>query len=263
MCSPRVMDHVAAALGPADGARGGASPAPAATAAQRSFSRALDLTHPLTETFPTASGDQWLVLEDFMTHAATGINFKRWHVHEHIGTHIDAPIHFSADGRTVEEIPVDDLVAPLAVIDISARADDDPDTVLTPDDVRAWEATHGALPAGCCLAVNSGWDRHVPGPGYRNADDAGVMHFPGVHVETVRMLLEERDVVGLGIDTLSLDHGPSTDFAAHCAWLPAGRWVAEGLANLGDVPAVGATIVVGVPKVVGATGGPSRIISLV
>jgi kynurenine formamidase len=89
------------------------------------------------------------------------------------------------------------------------------------------------------------------------------MHFPGVHVDAAQMLLEERHVVGLAVDTLSIDHGPSTEFPTHRKWLPAGRWAVEGLANLAKLPAVGATIVVGGPTIVGATGGPSRIFALV
>lgn len=266
MCSPSVIEQVTASLSPAERAAG-AAPArqPLETgpvASKTCFSHVLDLTHPLPEDFPTASGARWLELENFLTYAANGINFKRWHVHEHVGTHIDAPIHFSEHGQSVEKIPVESLVVPLAVIDIRARAEENPDTELTPGDIRAWEAAHGELPEGCCLAVNSGWDRHATGPRYRNADDSGAMHFPGIHVEAALMLLEDRNVFGLGVDTLSIDHGPSTEFPTHRKWLPSGRWAVEGLANLDRAPAAGGTIVVGGPTIVGATGGPSRILAL-
>lgn len=266
MCSPKVIEHVAANLGPADRATGaalhprrhGAEP----YGRKICFTRVVDLTHPLPETFPSANGDVWLKLEAFLTFADGGINFKRWLVHEHIGTHIDAPFHFSEDGDTADRIPVESLVVPLAVVDIRARADEDPDTELTPEDIREWEARHGELPEWCCLAIDSGWDRRATGPGYRNADEAGTMHFPGVHVEAAQMLLEERRVVGLGVDTLSIDNGPSSEFPTHRRWLPSGRWAVEGLANLAEVPPVGATIVVGGPTIVGATGGPSRVLAL-
>jgi kynurenine formamidase len=198
-----------------------------------------------------------------MTFDDTGVNFKIWHLHEHIGTHIDAPIHFSADGQGSDEIPIGQLVVPLAVIDIRARAAADPDAELTPDDVRAWQGQHGPLPFGCCVAVNSGWDAMVPGSGYRNADEAGIMHFPGVHVEAAHMLMEDCDVAGLAVDTLSFDHGPTTDHPTHKAWLPSGRWAVEGLAKLDSVPRTGATLVVGAPTIVGSTGGPCRILALV
>ena len=111
--------------------------------------------------------------------------------------------------------------------------------------------------------MDSGWDRHAPGPKYCDRDEDGVMHFPGFHPETAELLVNDRQVLGLGVDTTSLDHGPSTEHMAHRIWLPAGGWIAEGLANLSKLPQNGATIVVGGPTVVGATGGVSRIMALV
>jgi kynurenine formamidase len=108
----------------------------------------------------------------------------------------------------------------------------------------------------------SGWGAHVDGPMFRNPDAAGAMHFPGFHVETAQMLMSDADVAGIAVDTLSLDHGPSPDFAVHYAWLPSNRWGIECLANLDQVPAAGATLVVGAPKHRGGTGGPARIFTL-
>jgi kynurenine formamidase len=142
------------------------------------------------------------------------LNQYRWHLVEHTGTHMDAPIHFSADQNTADEIPVDQLVVPLVVVDIAARAADDPDAQLTPDDIEAWIESNGELPDGACVAMYSGWGEHVRSDMFRNADDDGVMHFPGIHPETSAMLLE-RNVNGIAVDTLSLDHGPSQDFATH------------------------------------------------
>lgn len=190
-----------------------------------------------------------------------GYNMYRWHVVEHTGTHMDAPIHFS-DQSDASKIPVEQLVVPLVVVDITARAADDPDTQLTPDDIEAWVASNGELPDGCCVAMNSGWGDHLRSDKFRNADSDGVMHFPGFHAEASAMLLE-RNVNGIAVDTLSLDHGASKDFATHYSWLPANRWGLECVANLGEMPPVGATLVVGGPTIEGATGGPSRIIALV
>jgi kynurenine formamidase len=176
---------------------------------------------------------------------------------------MDAPIHFSADGLTADAIPVENLVVPLAIIDISARAEDDSDAQVTPDDIRAWIAEHGAIPDGACVAMRSGWDRRVTGDGFRNADADGVMHFPGFHVEAAQLLMEEANVVGMAVDTLSLDFGRSADFVTHYAWLPSNRWGLECVANLGELPASGATLVLGAPKIQGASGGPSRVIALV
>ncbi|MEZ5864132.1 MAG: cyclase family protein [Geminicoccaceae bacterium] len=187
----------------------------------------------------------------------------RWHIVEHTGTHMDAPRHFSSDGATADEIPIEELVVPLVVVDISYRAASDPDTELTPDDIRAWIARHGALPDGCCVAMQTGWDAHVTGPRFRNADTDGVMHFPGFHPEAAAFLLEEALVLGIAVDTLSLDRGRSTDFATHYTWLGAGRWGVECVANLAALPPTGSTLVVGAPRIQGATGGIGRIMALV
>lgn len=275
MCPPRCLKIVHRRLNRRDFfkgsgvalAAGGASlalPASRVRAAEpRSFSSVVDLTHTLVEDFPTYFGGQQLSIETLNTYDPDGFNINRWTLNEHTGTHLDAPLHFSADGASADEIPVEDLVVPLAVVDIAARAADDPDAQLTPDDIAGWEAAHGPLPEACCVALHSGWDRHVATPMFRNADEDGGMHFPGFHPETTDMLGNERSVVGIAVDTLSLDYGASADFAVHNAWLPSGRWGLECIASLSSLPAAGATIVVGGPKIKGATGGPSRIFALV
>lgn len=222
-----------------------------------------DMTHAMGEDFPTFFGEQQLFFEQKFNYAEHMFNLKELRVNEHTGTHMDAPLHFSENGMSVDEIPVENLVVPLAVIDIKAKAADNADAQVTPDDIKAWISTHGDLPAKCCVAMNSGWDKHVGGDMFRNVgDDGKTMHFPGFHAEAVKMLMEEADVAGIAVDTLSLDHGPSPDFAVHYAWLPSGRWGIECLANLDAVPASGATLVVGAPKHKGGTGGPARIFTL-
>ncbi|MEM7375438.1 MAG: cyclase family protein [Bacteroidota bacterium] len=240
-----------------------ASTEPAQQAPQTlSYSRVVDLTHVLGEQFPAFSGQQQVTIEQVSDLNKDGYNMNRWTIVEHTGTHLDAPFHFS-DQQTADNIPVADLVGQVAVIDIRAKAADNPDAQLTPEDIKAWEATHGELPSGVIVAMNSGWDAYVNGPKFRNADDDGGLHFPGFHVEATSMLMEERSVKGILVDTLSLDHGPSPDFAVHFSWLPSNRWGVECVANLGDLPPIGATVIVGGPKIQGATGGPSRVIALV
>ena len=274
MCSPQCIQSVVSRLDrrgffkgagvvAAGAAALAAASAPTRAAEPRSFSRTVDLTHALGTDFPTYGGGQNLEIETAATLANDGYNMFRWLLVEHTGTHMDAPIHFSTDGQSADAIPIDRLVVPLAVVDIAARADDDPDTRLTPDDLRAWEAQHGPIPAGACVAMYSGWDRHLDDGRFRNADADGVMHFPGFHEEATAFLMEEREVVGIAVDTLSLDYGPSADFAVHYQWLPSNRWGLEAVANLAELPPVGATLVTGSPKIRGATGGPSRVIALV
>jgi kynurenine formamidase len=250
------------------GARAASGAAVATPAAQqpRTFTTVLDLTHPLYEGFPTFDGSKWFTKEKKFTFAKEKLNINTWTVVEHTGTHMDAPLHFTADGHSVDEIPINDFVVPLAVVDISQRAQDNPDTALTPDDIKQWEAANGPLPEGCCVIMNSGWHRLLDSPRYTGRDDAGKNHCPGFHGETAHMLLTERNVKGIGVDTLSLDTGLETrggEFPVHYAWLGSGRWGVEAVANLDALPAKGAILVLGGPKVRGGTGGPSRVIALV
>ena len=124
-------------------------------------------------------------------------------------------------------------------------------------------AKNGPIPDSTCVAMNSGWDAYVTGPKFRNVDDKKALHFPGFHVEAVNMLLESTSASGIASDTLSLDFGISPDFATHKAWLPRGKWGIEAIANLGRLPVKGAMLVVGAPKIRGATGGPSRVFAFV
>jgi kynurenine formamidase len=238
---------------------GGATvPAPASAFG---FSRVVDLTHRLTTDFPTFSGAQQLAMRQVVTIETGGYNVYEWIVNEHTGTHMDAPFHFS-DGPTADELPADVLHGPLAIIEFRARAATDPDAQVLPEDIDAWETIYGELPPGAIVAMNSGWDQYVTTERFRNADAAGVMHFPGFHVDATQLLLEERNVHGIFVDTLSLDYGPSTDFPVHFSWLPAGKWGIEAIANLSDLPVAGAHVIVGGPRVAGASGGPSRIFAL-
>lgn len=184
-------------------------------------------------------------------------------LNEHTGTHIDAPLHFSTDGQSVAEIPVENLVVPLAIVDIRERAAGDPDTLLSPDDLQAWAAANGPFPDHCCVAMNPCWDKHVNSGKFRGADAEGKLHDPGFHVEAAQMLMEETTAIGIASNTLSLDHGISADFATHYAWLPTNRWGLENIANLDNLPVVGATLIVGAPKWRGGSGGPSRVMALV
>jgi kynurenine formamidase len=177
---------------------------------------------------------------------------------------LDAPIHFSEAGATVEKISADTLVVPLAVVDVAAKAAHNPDYLLTAEDLADWEKKHHRLPDNCCVAMQSGWAQHVGNPAkFTGKDGSGVFHFPGVSPQAAEWLMNERNVVGLAVDTLSLDHGPSKDFKVHYAWLPSGRWGLENVANLDKVPPSGAMLVVGLAKVKDATGGPARLIALV
>ncbi|MBO0346107.1 cyclase family protein [Roseibium limicola] len=253
------------AVGSAAAASGGfTAEAVASEKKSLAFSEMTDMSHALYEGFPTFGGEKWFTVENIVNFKENKVNLNRWTLMEHTGTHMDAPIHFSEDGMTADLIPISDLVVPLAVIDISARAQDDPDTSLTPDDIKAWEAEYGQLPEGCCVVMNSGWHRLVGDPKFTGRDNEGLNHVPGFHEEAARFLLEERDVKGIGVDTLSLDTGLNSSgaFPVHYEWLGSGRWGVEAIANLDAIPQSGAHLFLGLPKVKGATGGPARVIAL-
>ena len=234
----------------------------AASPARAAGHSVTDMTHELYHEFPTYFGQPGFSQEQKFNFKDNGFNLNVLTVNEHTGTHIDAPLHFSADGQSVAEIPVENLVVPLAVIDIREKADADADAQVTPEDIKAWTDKNGPLPERCCVAMLSGWGNKVDGDGFRNVGSDEKMHFPGFHVEATKMLMEESTAVGMAVDTLSLDHGISADFATHYAWLPTNRWGLENVANLDKVPASGATLVVGSPKHRGGTGGPSRVLAL-
>lgn len=221
-----------------------------------------DMTYTLDADFPTYFGESQFTLEQKFNFAEHHFNLNQYTVNEHTGTHVDAPLHFSADGKSVDEIPVENLIAPLCVIDIAARAAGDADTQVTPDDIKAWIAAHGEIPANACVAMHSGWGAYVASDKFRGFDGKA-QHYPGFHVEAAKMLIEETGAASIAVDTLSLDHGMSPDFATHYAWLPSGRFGIENLANLDKVPAAGATLVVGAPKHRGGTGGPARIFAMI
>ncbi len=232
----------------------------------------IDLTHTLTPEFPyiPVPGVTFpFKATPIASIDKMGVAANKWEIHEHLGTQIDAPSHFIAGGMSLEQMPVRNFIAPLAVIDIRERAGRDPDTRVTIEDIRAWEAKYGRLPSGAAVFMHSGWDAKVrDAAAFINVEGAGTggaseptMHFPGFSPEAVEFLARERDVVGIGVDTLSLDPGEDKHYRAHKAWLAAGKWGVECVANLGQVPASGAMVFVGASKVGGATGGPVRLIA--
>jgi len=185
---------------------------------------------------------------------------------EHGGTHLDAPIFFFNDTATTEKIPVERLIGPAVVIDVAAAAAHDADYELTPDDIEAWERSHGTIPAGAIVLLHTDWGRFWPDrKAYLGDDtpgDASNLHFPSYGGASARLLVEERKVSALGVDTASIDPGNSTEFPVHR--IANGQNVSglENVANLGKLPATGAWIVALPMKIAGGSGAPVRIIAL-
>ncbi len=244
------------------GMAGGSGTAQATTIfqAQGGSLRIHDLSHTITPQFPVFPGAQPFSMATDATIEEDGFYRNNLSMTEHVGTHMDAPAHFDADGVTADRLPVENLFAHLAVINISARAAQDADAQVVVDDILAWESQHGRLPSGAFIAMYSGWESRLSDPdSYVNQGTDGALHFPGFHPDAAEFLVGKRDIVGIGVDTLSLDFGASKDFGTHNTVLPAGRYGLENMANLGRVSAAGATLIVGGPKHVDASGGPSRV----
>jgi kynurenine formamidase len=227
------------------------------------MARPIDLTHTLTPETPLYPVYDPVQVADKFSVAGEGFYVRSWAFDEHSGTHVDAPAHFGGEA-TVDAIAVDDLVIEAVVLDVRERVASDHDALVVPDDVLAWESAHGPLPERCVLLALTGWGERVEDPiAYLNADESGVMHSPGFHPDLAGFLADERrGVRAVGLDTSSLDFGPSTDFPFHVAWLPTGRYGIENLARLDELPPRGARMFVGAPKLQAGSGGPSRILAL-
>ena len=186
---------------------------------------------------------------------------------EHGGTHLDAPIHFAERGRSVAEIPLEQLVAPAVVIDVSAKASADRNYRLTLQDVQAFEKQHGPIARGTIVLLRTGWSRHWPDAkaylGDDTPNDASKLSFPSYGVDAAKQLVEERGVAALGIDTASIDYGPSTDFMVHR--IAGGNNVPglENLTNLDQLPPRGAVVIALPMKIEGGSGGPLRAIAMI
>lgn len=223
--------------------------------------RVVDLTHPMHEAMPFWPGGvpfRKIRLVDY----DQGYRLHKFEMGENTGTHVDAPSHFVEGNLPIDRLALSDIVVPAVVIDVKAKVAGEPDYQLTAADIQAWEAVHGRIPAGSLVILNTGWHKRFGDPkAYVNLDADKVMHFPGYHPGSAALLID-RGVVGVGIDTLSLDFGASKDFAFHVAMLEANKYQIENLANLDALPATGATAVVGVLPVKDGSQAQARILAL-
>lgn len=188
---------------------------------------------------------------------------------EHTGTHLDAPIHWISgrEGRDVSQIPPRHLVAPAVVIDKSAETAENPDYLLTVEEVRSFEAQHGPLPDGGWLLLRTGWaGRAHDADLFLNAQN-GQPHSPGFDPECVRWIAEETRLVGVGVEPVGIDAGTAAQleppFPAHYYLMGAGKYGLTQLANLEALPPTGALLIVAPLKLTGGTGSPVRALALV
>lgn len=233
--------------------------------------RMVDLTHPFnadTVYWPTSpSGFGYATLSKGQVPGGWYYSAGAFQAPEHGGTHMDAPVHFKEGGVTVDQLPLSTLFAPVVVIDVSSKAAADRDYEMQVPDVMAFEATHGPITKGTVVLLRTGWSAKWPDKlAYLGDDTPGEtssLHFPGFGQEATRMLVDQRGVAAIGLDTASLDHGPSSDFMAHRISAAAGVPGLENLMNLEQLPARGAWLIAMPIKIENGTGGPLRAVAVI
>ncbi|HEV8555846.1 MAG TPA: cyclase family protein [Actinophytocola sp.] len=192
----------------------GLLPTPAAHAAEKAnrLGRLQDLTHTFSPRFPVGAPPA-PSRSTIFTIPRDGFYAQQWSFWEHTATHLDAPGHFIPGGRPVTAIdPAELMFLPAEIIDISRRADQNPDATVEVSDLRRHEARHGRIPNRAMVLMNSGWQRRVTIPGaFTNPDPSGTYHFPGFTADAAEFLLDKRNITGIGVDTLSLDAGAVPD----------------------------------------------------
>jgi kynurenine formamidase len=230
----------------------------------------VDLTHPFnSQTLYWPTSPQRFELRE-LAHGPTPQGYfyasYAFSSPEHGGTHLDAPIHFAERGQTADQVPLGRLVAPAVVIDVSAQAAKNPDYQLTPADVRAFEERHGPIASGSIVLLRTDWSRRWPdAKAYLGDDtpgDASKLRFPSFGPEAARLLVEERKVGAIGVDTASIDYGRSADFMVHRIALGANVPGFENLTDLARLPPKGALVIALPMKVEGGSGGPLRAIAV-
>ena len=231
----------------------------------------VDLTHPFDERtiyWPTEPGFALTAKHAEVTEKGYFYASNAICTPEHGGTHIDAPLHFWKDGAAVDAIPLERLIAPAVLVDVTAQVQRDRDHRVTVDDLQAWEAAHGRIPADSIVLLRTGFGTRWPDrTAYLGTDERGPgavakLHFPGLGAAAAEWLADERKIGAVGLDTASIDHGPSQSFETHVALFRRGVPAFENVANLDKLPVKGFTVVALPMKIRGGSGGPLRIVAI-
>ena len=231
----------------------------------------VDLTHPFSKSTIYWPTDTLGFAHDTLSYGKTPggwfYSAYRYTAAEHGGTHLDAPIHFAEGRQAADEIPLENLIGPAVVVDVSDHAT--PDYQVSVADLEAWETAHGAIPDGAILLVRTGWDaRYNDRAAYLGTDETGPgavpkLHFPGLAPEAAQWLVDNRKIHAFGLDTPSVDYGQSKDFRTHVILYEQNIPGFENLFNLASLPATGASVVALPMKIEGGSGAPLRIVGFV
>jgi kynurenine formamidase len=225
--------------------------------------RVLDLAYAINDKLVSWPGDErCFEAQNNASVEKNGYFTRSFWMLEHYGTHLDAPIHFPPGKTTLDQIPPRQFFGTAVIFDVRSESAADADYLLPVERIGDWEGRHGRIPEGAIALLRTGWSSRWPDVrSYRNQDAAGRMHFPGFSVEAVQRLIE-RNVSGIGCDTMSVDCGASDQFAVHRLALGAGLYHLENLADLSELPERGAFLVVAPIKLEGGSGGPVRVFAL-
>ncbi len=230
----------------------------------------IDLTHEFSaQTLYWPTAENFALETEFHGQTAKGYFYEanRYRASEHGGTHIDAPAHFAEGHQTLEQIPVEQLIGPGVVVDVSAKAQTNADYRIVTADLKDWENRHGEIPKGSIVFFRTGFSSRWPdakrylGTDEKGADAVAKLHFPGLHPDAARWLVSERKPKAVGLDTASIDYGQSTLFESHRILFEKDVPAFENVAALEQLPATGAFIIALPMKIKGGSGGPLRIVA--
>lgn len=234
--------------------------------------KVVDLTHPFNEEtvyWPTADGFERRVTDDGITAGGYYYAAGEFSSAEHGGTHLDAPVHFAEGAQAVDEIPIENLMGPAVVIDVTDEAEANSDYQVTIDDLQAWEAEFEPIRDGSIVLLRTGYSQFWPdrerymGTAERGQQAVQNLHFPGLHPDAATWLVENRSVKAVGIDTPSIDYGASQQFETHRILFRENVPAFENLARLDELPQTGA-VVIALPMLIeGGSGAPLRAIAFV
>lgn len=234
-------------------------------------SRLIDLTHSFgadTIVWPTEQDFRLVLQQAGETPGGYYYASNRLEMAEHGGTHIDAPIHFSKGGQTLDQVPIERLVGTGVRIDVTVQCARDRDYRVSIQDFERWELAHGRIQTSAIVLLDTGFARYWPsrqqylGTELRGPEGIQALHFPGLHPEAADWLVRERQVKAVGIDTASIDFGQSSKFETHVALLSKNVPVLENLSDLYDLPHRGFDVIALPMKIAGGTGGPLRVIAV-
>ena len=232
----------------------------------------VDLSHTYDQTtifWPTADVFRLETVSEGMTPAGYYYAANNFFTAEHGGTHIDSPIHFAQGRQTVDRIPLDRLLGPAAIIDVSERAAADADYQVTTADIEQAEEQDGAIPPDAIVLLRTGYSQRWPdaarylGTAERGADAVARLHFPGLHPDAARWLTMNRQIRAIGIDTASIDYGQSTQYQSHRTLFARDIPAFENLTALERLPRRGAYVIALPMKIGGGSGAPLRAIAMV